>query len=244
MSENFDKTDALLARKLAEIAPPGDLRARLLSLEQRAKVVGEARHANWWARGISAAAALIVAGFVAFSIWPHGEPMSAATAELSEFLSSRFSLEMKAENSDHVREWLAANNPEHPVDLPAALAANNPIGCRELMWRGHRGTLACFSLGNGKEAHLAMFPDDTFANPPGSTPKVASAGKWTRAAWSRNGMTYMLFVPAGMDPVKEFLSVLGGQRTGKIASSSLRSTARPAVNASAGAARIASPVWT
>jgi hypothetical protein len=225
MPEPLDKTDAVLARKLAEIAPPADLRARLLAIEP-ASDVEETKPANWWARSVTAMAAAIALAFVLFSIWPQqrGEPMSAATADISKMLSSGFPLDMKTHDSQQMREWLAANNPRHPVDLPSALAANKPIGCRELMWRGHRGSLACFSLGDGKEAHLAMFPEDTFSKSAGSEPKIASAGEWTRAAWSRDGMTYLLFVPAGMDPVKEFLSLWGDRRFWKIASTSRAGT--------------------
>jgi hypothetical protein len=243
MSEPFDKTDEVIARKLAEITPPADLRARLLAID--AEPAEEVPSVNWWARGITAVAAAVVVAFTIFSVWPKsGDSMSAATADLSNMLSHGFELDMKAQNSAEVREWLATNNPEHPVDLPSALAANSPIGCRELMWRDHRGTLACFQLGDGREAHLAMFPEDTFSDSPGGTPLVASAGKWTRAAWSRNGMTYLLFVPAGMDPVKEFLSILADQRFGKIASSNLRSSAWPSVKISSGVARIVSALWT
>ncbi len=63
-------------------------------------------------------------------------------------------------------------------------------------------------------------------------------------AWSRDGMTYFLFVPKGRDPVKEFLSRLGYLRYGKIASSNRRSTAWPWVKIFSGVPRIVAPSWT
>jgi hypothetical protein len=203
MPEPFDETDAVLARKLAEITPPADLRARLLALESKPEVVAPAPTA-WWARGIAALAACVAIALVALSLWPRsGEPLGAATADISTFLSNGFELAMKTPDVNRVRGWLVAKNPGRTIDLPTALAQNPTLGCRELMWRNHRGSLACFSLGDGREAHLAMFPAGTFRDAPGATPKIAAAGKWTRAAWSKDGMTYLLFVPAGMDPMQE-----------------------------------------
>jgi len=209
MPDPLDKTDAAIARKLAEIAPPAGLRARLLAIEPGPEAAEEGVSGKWWVRGIVAAAAALVITLGALGTWFHssGESMTAATAELSKFLSGDFSLTMKAADMADMREWLVANNPKHPVDLPGRLAQHPPIGCRELNWRGHSGSLACFEVSGGREAHLAMFPTKIFFDPPGAQPQIASAGEWTRAAWSKDGMTYFLFVPAGMDPMKELAAI-------------------------------------
>lgn len=244
MPDPFDETDAVLARKLAEITPPADLRTRLLALESRPPVV-EATAAPWWSQPITALAAAVTLALVVLSLWPHsGEPLSAATVDISTFLSNGFDLPMRTADVNRVRGWLVQNNPGQRIDLPTALARNPTIGCRELMWRNHRGSLACFSLGGGREAHLAMFPSDTFVNAPGSAPKIAHAGQWTRAAWTKDGMTYLLFVPAGMDPMRVLARFVANQSAGKIASNSVRSTAWPAANVSGGVARIVVPSWT
>ena len=247
MPEPFDETDDVIARKLAEIAPPADLRARLLAAGQPAKKVAESRSGGgWWTYRITAAAAVLALVLGMWSLWlrPHGQPISAATADLSAFLTNGFQFDMKTSDMNQVRAWLAANNPNHPVNLPGALAQQRPLGCTGLTWRGYAGSLACFKMSNGMEAHLAMFPTKTFSDAPGSSPQIASAGAWTRAAWSRDGMTYLLFVPAGMDPMKALAGAAFDQRFGKIASSSLRSRSRPAAKVSSGVARIASLVWT
>jgi hypothetical protein len=243
MSDPFDETDAVLARKLAEIAPPADLRARLLASTKTPEIV-EARTSSGtlWVGGIIAAAAALVLTLFMLGQWAHkGEPISAATAELSTFLSHKFPLAMETSDLGKVRGWLAANNPKHKIDLPAALAGRPPVGCRELMWRDHRGSLACFSMGDGRLAHLAMFPTKTFADAPGGTPVIAKAGEWTRAAWSRDGMTYLLFVPEGADPMKELTGFVANQRAGLIASNNSWRSAWPAANVASFAARIASP---
>ncbi|MDD5200516.1 MAG: hypothetical protein PHC88_12025 [Terrimicrobiaceae bacterium] len=217
MTDPFDETDAALARKLAEITPPADLRARLLAT--RAQPGVREQPAAWWARGVTALAAALVLAFAVLSLWPRSVPsISAATADLSTFLSSDFALAMQTSDVGQVRSWLAQRNPDRRIDLPAALAGHRPLGCRELTWRGRRGSLACFSLADGRLAHLAMFPKAAFADAPGGTPKIAQAGKWTRAAWSKDGMTYLLFVPAGVDPMKELIGGVLARRTKEIAS--------------------------
>jgi len=242
MPDPFDKTDEALARKLAEITPPAGLRARLLALDAQ---VEEAPAVNWWARGIAAVAALLVVTLTILSILPSPtkpESLAAATNDMAAFLSAGFSLEMKTPDASKVQSWLAAKHPNHPVTLPKALAQHRTIGCRNLLWRGHVGSLACFSMKDGKEAHLAMFPEKTFADAPGSQPRIASAGAWTSAAWSKDGMTYILFVPAGMDPMKELTAVVTNQWN--IASSNPRSTSCAATKVLAGVPRMASLLWT
>ncbi len=246
MPDRFDETDAVLARKLTEIAPPADLRARLLATAKTPEIVeAPTRSGNWLIGGIIAAAATLVLSLFLLGEWAHrGEPIGAATADISRFLSGKFDLALQTSSVVKVREWLTANNPHHQIDLPAALAGRAPMGCRELMWRDHRGSLACFSMGGGKLAHLAMFPTKIFADAPGSAPVIAKAGGWTRAAWSRDGMTYLLFVPEGTDPMKELLGFATDQRAGLIASNSSWSSAFAVENAASFAARIAPPVLT
>jgi hypothetical protein len=217
MPDPFDKTDEAIARKLAEVTPPADLRARLLALDTNIEEAPSVT-VNWWSRGIGALAALLVVTLTILSLWPtpsKREPLAAATSDMAAFLSAGFDLEMKTPDVGKVKSWLAEKHPNHPVALPALLAQNDPIGCRDIFWRGHVGSLACFKMKNGMEAHLAMFPEKTFSDAPGTSPKLASAGAWTSASWSKDGMTYILFVPTGMDPMKE-LAVLANHRSGPV----------------------------
>lgn len=237
MPEPFDNIDEVLSRKLREIAPPPGLREQLLAA---GAPVEEARPVRWWARGFAAAAAAVVLVLSILAILPtpaRPQSLAVATSEMASFLSDGFSLEMRTADPGKVQSWLASKNPNHPVTLPAALAKHRALGCRNLFWRGHVGSLACFQMSGGREAHLAMFSENTFRDAPGDKPLIASAGAWTCAAWSRDGMTYILFVPAGMDPMQE-LAALGSQQI--IASSSFPSTACPLMKASSGVARISS----
>jgi hypothetical protein len=234
---DFDPTDEILARKLGENPPPPGLRERLLAIEP-----APARTTGWWARGIAAAAAVLVVVLMITSLLlpapSKAEPLADATSDMAKFLSDGFSLEMRTADVDKVRGWLAKRHPNRPVDLPAALAQNRALGCRDLLWRGHVGSLACFAMKDGREAHLAMFPEKAFSDAPGSRPQIASAGAWTTAAWSKDGMSYILFVPEGMDPMAELLAQQNN------ASSSELNVEWPAAKVSAGVARISSALET
>ncbi|MGH8046487.1 MAG: hypothetical protein ACREKL_04515, partial [Chthoniobacterales bacterium] len=107
MPDPFDKTDDVIARKLAEIAPPADLRARLLAIEEQSEVV-EAEPAYWWTRGVTAVAATVVVGLVILSLWPQSQPTSQpiadAKSDMAKFLSNGFELALKTPDVNQVRQ--------------------------------------------------------------------------------------------------------------------------------------------
>lgn len=233
MPEPYSETDAVIARKLAEIKPPADLRARLLAIEAPA----EAREPGWWGVGISAAAAAIIAAFALLSMFgPDAGSVDPATAYFARFLSGPFRLEMTASNLPEVNSWLQSQ--DRSMQVPRSFDDQTLIGCRKVSWRGHEGALVCFKMEGGGIAHLVMFPTDEMPGP--SEPQFAAAGEWDRAIWSSDGITCMLFAPHGRMP--EILPVATAQRDRKIASSIRRSRALVFSKSVSGRPRISSPV--
>ncbi len=209
MPEPTDQTDDVIARKFAETPVPTDLRERIIAASRPAPVAAvEASRDRWWTGGITAIAASILLSLLALGglIRPaEGEQLGDARREMAAFLSGDFDLEMVTPDLSRIQEWFAAQHDGAVMDVPAALAAMVPEGCREIEWRGHRGTLVCFQLPNGRVAHLVTFPRSTFVNPPGARPLLAKAGEWMEASWTNDGMTYLLFAPGGLEGIRELI---------------------------------------
>jgi len=202
MPELFDETDAVLARKLAEIPVPASLRARIT------RAPAAPSEPAWWGRGITAAAAAVAVLLAVLAITsrpPSGESIAEASRDMATFLSGPFDLPMMTSDLGEITDWFKETHGGAAIDLPAALAATVPEGCRVIQWRGHRATLVCFNLPGGGVAHLVAFPSDTFADAPGGSPRIARAGGWMEASWSRAGMTYLLFAPGDREELLELI---------------------------------------
>jgi hypothetical protein len=202
-----DPFDEVIARKLAQIAPPAELRSRLLAERPSGtKVPVPAVEApgpsRWGWRGAALAAVLTVALVVfGLSSWERdaggGNSLSAASSYFANFLESDFALGLKTADLPEIREWFVADQADGGFVVPGDLEALEPIGCRELSWDGNRGALICFRLTDGKVAHLIVFPNEAFGTSPGDERVVIRVDGWERSAWSEGGRTYLLFTPPG-----------------------------------------------
>lgn len=201
-----DPFDEVIARKLAQIVPPAELRSRLLVERPegtRAPVpVVEASGPARWTWGVAALAAAVVVVFtvVGLNSWERdtgGDYSLSSTSEyFGNFLKSDFSLEMKTGDLPEIQNWYAALHGGEKFLVPESLEKLGTLGCREIDWNGERGALICFRLEDGRLAHLIVLPSRAVENPPGTDPTVARIGAWERSAWSEGGVTYLLFAPS------------------------------------------------
>lgn len=202
MPDHFDETDAVLARKLAEIPVPAGLRARIT------RAPAAPSEPAWWSRGVTAIAATVAVLLAVLALTarpPAGESVADARRDMAAFLSGPFDLPMATTDLRKITDWFQEMHDGAAIDLPAALATAVPKGCREIAWRGHRATLVCFNLPDGGVAHLVTFPSNAFADAPGGSPHIAKAGGWMEASWSRAGMTYLLFAPGSSEELLELI---------------------------------------
>ncbi len=200
-----DPVDEVIARKLAQITPPAELRERLLDErpgEMKVPVpVVEAPGPNRWMWRASALAAALILALVVFGLtsWEQyaggDRSLSAASSYFANFLKSDFDLGLKTDNLPEIREWLAAGQADGEFAVPENVKGLEPIGCRELTWDGNQGALICFRLENGKLAHLIVFSSEAFGGDPLGDRLVERVDGWERAMWSEGGRTYLLFAP-------------------------------------------------
>lgn len=203
--KSFDETDAILARKLQSLAPPQDLRRRLIALEPENRW-------RWsrlfWQLGAAAAAAALTAGLLVLSTPRTPVPTLAQTRSgLAEFVRKGFALEKLTPTLADVRHWLADAQPASPPGLPSGLDGRPPIGCRKMEWRGLHGVLVCFALESGQEAHLFIFPKSAFPEIHSSTPVSTVEQGWTTSAWTDGVNAYVLLAPENSGAIHQLFAV-------------------------------------
>ena len=71
---------------------------------------------------------------------------------------------------------------------------------------GHDVSLVCFTLADGREAHLFIVRRDAMQEPPlRSAPDVRMIGNWATASWSDEHMSYMLATQDSLDSLRQLL---------------------------------------
>ena len=111
---------------------------------------------------------------------------------------------MMSPEHEKVAAWLKERN--SPMgNLPAAMAQLPSVGCQTLSVRGHTVSLICFTMANGKLAHLFVVRRQDLSDPPGNSPQFAKVGSWSTAAWSDGAESYLLATQADPDALKQLL---------------------------------------
>ena len=200
--QSFDRR---LAAKLREIPVPATLRDEILAAP---KVV--ALPPQWQHRSLLAAAAAVAILCVATSFWRAEQNNRLDRLDFVDQVVGELGTkgpELAEFSTDHeqVKAWLKERNA--PVaDMPANLQSLPSIGCQEYIIHGHVVSVMCFTLTNGREAHLFTVDKSALRNPPSSTgPQFAAMSGWNLATWSDSRMTYVLATNGSMDDLKQLL---------------------------------------
>ena len=198
--------DQAVAQHLAAIPAPFGLRTRIL-----AEAAEPARGAKkWrWAFGFAAAIALLLLVVQGVSFWKdqeHGANLQADYArEMTSFIQLSPPLEMESGDLKDITNWIAKKEAT-PANIPAQLAALQPVGCRVLSFRGQKVTLICFEREGQRMAHL--FVVDRAALPslkPGDKPIFANEHGWMTATWAEGDRVYMITLQGGRAALEQFL---------------------------------------
>lgn len=202
---DFDATDAALAARLRAIAPPSDLRRKLLALSP------PPRRTSRWAVPLPAFALAAVALLALVSIRSENAgSIAAARTHFAQFFNSDFSLDVTGQPLPALRVWLSARGLAPTARIPRGLAARVPEGCREITWGGQRGALICFETPHGL-AHLIMLPNAAFADAAPAAPRaMTKVAGWNSAAWSDGTYTYLVFTQGNAAVLRDLLAVRRG----------------------------------
>jgi anti-sigma factor RsiW len=200
--------DRRVTAKLREVPVPEGLRDRILAAPKITAFPPQWRHLS-----LLAAAALVALLCVATTFWNMGTTAYSAMDRsdftdgvVSELGTNGPELAKLSANHDEVKAWL--KDQDAPIgQIPAKVAPMPSIGCQKYVIEGHVVSLICFTLGNGREAHLFMVDKGALSNPPGTSgPQYGSKNGWNLATWSDSNMSYVLATDASMDDLKQLFS--------------------------------------
>lgn len=183
--------DAALSGKLREVPVPEGLGEDILARHVEVARVPAARKRTL----LALAAAIAMVAMIA-SVWlltvsgnrgfaSYRSRMVGNLAELRlDFAGARLS---------DVQEWLARNRGLADCRVPEALQGLPTLGCKVWAWRGKPVTLICFSLGQGRVAHLFVVPRASMPDPPdGDQIQFAEVDGWMTANWSEGRDVYLV----------------------------------------------------
>ncbi|MDQ3625481.1 MAG: hypothetical protein M3463_23900, partial [Verrucomicrobiota bacterium] len=92
-----------------------------------------------------------------------------------------------------MHSWLARNGTAAGVRVPAKTQQLLPLGCRTLIFRGHKVGLLCFQRSDGKVVHLLVVDRAAFdaATLPAER-LFQQEGEWMTASWLEQDKLYLL----------------------------------------------------
>jgi hypothetical protein len=204
--------DAKVAAKLGGIPVPSDLRATILAGRKSAPTPMPKRAAlpPFWLAAAAMLAALVVVGGLLLPSWrgsAGGTTMASTdySAAVLPFLGNDSpSLGMTSPEHEKIVAWLKERN-SPTGNLPAAMAQLPSVGCQTYSVQGHTVSLMCFTMSDGKLAHLFVVRRHDLSDPPGDSPQFAKVGSWSTAAWSDGETSYLLATQADPDALKQLL---------------------------------------
>lgn len=183
------RADEVIRARLRATPVPADLKQRILA-EQ--KIV---RPDFVWRRPVlmAAAAAVIVLGLI--SLWAFrpgaGDGVSAYRAEMVRLVENGYTMSVRANNFDQLRQILTEKKWPSDFIVPDRLRNVTVVGGSALEWKGHKIALACMK-DHSRGLWLFVVEDTAFQRAPNSeTPRVQMVSASPTAVWSQSGNTYL-----------------------------------------------------
>ena len=200
--------DSAIAAHVQSLPVPAELRSRILT---GARV---SRPQSWFfsPRRLWAIAAAILV-FAALGAWysmsrsaPDDSWEGGALGALTALTSGREQFDASSADAAELQRWLKANGSPSAA-LPARMQRLASLGCKRLLWKGHRVSIICFHGPGGELVHLAMVERSALPNPPPEGhPEYETRDGWRMACWSQGNMAMMLATRASESQLRELLS--------------------------------------
>jgi anti-sigma factor RsiW len=208
--EDQCRFDTAIAARLRSVAPPADLRSRILAGGRVSRPVPFFSARRLWA------IAAIVMAFAGLGLWFTTQDRHTqsgwedqAVATLGDILSGRKDFDAKSPNVADLQAWLHNNGSPMTGDLPANLARLQSLGCKTIYWNGRPISIICFHGPGGELVHLAMIDRTALDNPPPQGhPVFGNKDGWQTAAWSQGDMAMMLLTRAPESQLRAILALL------------------------------------
>ncbi|MEO0796866.1 MAG: hypothetical protein AAFX93_17025 [Verrucomicrobiota bacterium] len=200
----FDRRQQLdqeIKDSLSDLPPPGGLRESILLGCQEVKP--KPRH-NPALMSLAAAATLILTltvlsiGYMSYYNSKISKLTSFRDAMAYYAAGAYFSLDHLSTELSTISNWLDENNSPNFQDIPEGLLAMEPIGCKQIDWRGESVSLVCFHRDDGKIVHLFIIEKrNGGSNSFVEIERIAESHGLQTGGWSNEDSVFLL---SGSEP--------------------------------------------
>jgi hypothetical protein len=184
--------DAAMLERLRTIKPPADLPNLVLA---GAKTV-PLRRDRWFGPLSALAAVLTVTAVILIGpLRPAAHPTGLVAAFQQDALAmvslpAGPKLDLVTSSLVETQAYISQRQGPHAPTIPASLQRMATAGCRVMDWRGHRMSLTCFRLPDGRLVHLLVIPKDALGS--SSLPgQLESEGSWQMVYQEVGGMVML-----------------------------------------------------
>lgn len=193
-----------IAGKFKRIAPPSNLKARILS-----EVPAPGKIIRWNHPVLWAAAATILLSFLFFAL-------EAPRAGKNDFASFRdrmvqktlrdYRMDMVTNDLPAIRQYLAAKNAHADFTLPSGLSKLPGQGCAVLKWHDQTVSLICLEPAPNQTLYLYIIDRTALSDAPqNSTPDFEQVKKLATATWTDQKKEYLLAALGDRQSLQKFL---------------------------------------
>lgn len=196
LQEWFDQHCAFqqaMRRKLRGIAPPPQLKARILMTP---KIL---RPRVWWQNPVWLAAAAAVALLVTLApLWlPSRVPdrFKDYQYRMVGAVLRDYRMDVVTNQMEVVRRVLSEKGAPRDYAVPARLQQLALTGGGALRWRSHPVAMVCFDRGASQMVYLFVIERAALKDPPPAAPRVAKINKLMTASWTAGDKSYVLAGP-------------------------------------------------
>lgn len=224
--QNEKAFDDAFSRKLAEIRPPADLKARILdgassdTTRPNAAPAQNVVHLTWWQSPATwgMAACILLVGIIGILLTEEDDPEPIATpiayaggrgleqliSAVIDHNSKRQNLEMHSEDFAEISRFLTEANAPVPVDLPQKISSMSRVGCMSFGYGDSRVSLLC--LKGDKVYHLYIADRKSVkCNEVIEKPEIRLVNDTPAATWTDNEKVYILTVDGKADDLVTLL---------------------------------------
>lgn len=189
--------------KFREVAPPLELKDRILAQQKIVRPSFQQRPLVWLA---AAAVVLAVIGLAIFWTRPaNPDRFANYMARMVRTALREYRMDLVTNDMRQVRQFMATNGAPADYSVPKGLAELQLTGGGLLRWRSNPVAMVCFNRGDNQMLYLFVMQRAALKDPPPPTPQLSKVSKLVTLSWSQADKIYILAGPEESEFARKYL---------------------------------------
>jgi len=199
--------DAAISERLRQSPVPDDLCQAILAGHRSQRRASHSA-STWWrspALAWAAAMVLLLAAGIYFRDGSKARPVEqmsilAYRMAMATNLNTPFVFDVRNDEPEQLREWLAKNGICKNLELPEILRNSTAIGCKVFEYEHLKPALICFTLPDEKVVHLFVVEARAFeGSRVGPDPSLCRSDRWNACFWRNEEQVFLLLSGPDVD---------------------------------------------